>query len=194
MRRSLRALPLIAVVVGLAGCTLRLSQVREDSVVDASRYEAIQLGRDRRRDVLASLGPPDRVLYGRSILVFDYLWKRHRSTDMRLFVPSEVIPGLDPLALLSIPRFFFDPSEDPEEFETGHMQRFAEGIAGLATSFVPFGDGTDLLIARGYQLRSDRVRIVFDRTDLIAEAKSLRYASGEYRSESLTDRILLRAN
>ena len=178
----------------LSGCTLHLAQVRENNVIDSALYEAIELGRDQRRDVMAALGPPDRVSYGRSILVFDYLWARHRSTDARLFIPSEFIAGFDPLFILSIPRLFFDMSDAPEEFERSRVERLAEGIANLATSAIPFAGGQDLLIARGHQLRHDRVRIVFDRTTLIVEAKSMRFASGEYRGESLPNRILLRAD
>lgn len=184
---------LIATMV-LSGCTLHLAQVRENNVIDFARYEAIELGRDQRRNVMASLGPPDRVFYGRSILVFDYLWTRHRSTDARLFIPSELIPGFDPLFILSIPRLFFDLSDAPVEFERSHVERLAEGMTSLATSAIPFANGQDLLIARGNQLRHDRVRIVFDRTTLIVEAKSMRFASGEYRGESLANRILLQAD
>jgi hypothetical protein len=193
--KGVRCISLLIVAMAiLGGCRLHLAQVRENNVIDSAQYAAIELGRDRRRDVMASLGPPDRVVYGRSVLVFDYLWMRHRSTDTRLFVPSEIVPGLDPLFLLSIPRFFFDPSEHPEAFRPNHMERLGEGLARLATSVVPFANGQDLLIASGHQLRHDRVRIVFDRKSLVVRGKSLRFASGEYRSESLTDRVLLRAD
>ena len=182
------------VTMALSGCTLHLAQVRENNVIDLARYETIELGRDQRRDVMAALGPPDRVAYGRSILVFDYLWTRHRSTDVRLFIPSEVVPGFDPLFILSMPRLFFDLSDAPVEFEQSHVERLAEGMTNLVTSAIPFADGQDLLIARGHQVRHDRVRVVFDRTTLIVEAKSIRFSSGEYRGESLANRILLRAD
>ena len=178
----------------LGGCTLHLAQVRENNVIESARYAAIELGQDRRSDVMASLGPPDRIVYARSALIFDYLWMRHRGTDTRLFVPSEVIPGFDPLFLLSLPRFFFDPAENPEEFETSNMERLAEGVARIAVGIVPFASGQDLLIAKGHQLRNDRVRVVFDRESLVVLGKSLRFASGEYKEESLVDRILLRAD
>ena len=169
------------------GCRLHLSQVRENNVIEPGRYEAIELGRDRREDIMASLGPPDRV-------VFDYLWKRHRGTDTRLFVPSEVVPGFDPLFLLSIPRFFFDPSEEPDEFRPNLVERIAEGLARLAAFAVPFANGQDLLILSGHQLRNDRLRIVFDRESLVAQGKSLRFASGQYTSENLPDRVFLRTD
>lgn len=178
----------------LGGCTLHLAQVRENSVIDPERYATIELGQARRWYVLASLGPPDRVTYGRSLLVFDYLWVRHRGTDMRLFIPSEIIPGFDPLFLLSVPRFFFDPSERPDEFHASGVERFAQGLTQLATSLVPFANGQDLLIASGNQLRHDQIRIVFDRESLVVQEKSMRFASGEYRHESLKDRLLLRAD
>ena len=198
MKRSPRtALSIIAISISismLGACRLHLAQVRENNVIDPIQYEAIEIGRDHRRDVMASLGPPDRVVYARSELIFDYLWMRHRGTDTRLFIPSEIVPGFDPLFFLSIPRFFFDPSEEPEEFRLTFVERLAEGLAQLATSVVPFANGQDLLIASGHQLRSDRLRIVFDRESGVAQGKSMRSASGEYLDESLTDRILLRTD
>jgi hypothetical protein len=185
---------LIVAMTMLGGCTLHLAQVRENNVIDTARYAAIELGQDRRSDVMASLGPPDRIVYARSVLIFDYLWMRHRGTDTRLFVPSEVLPGFDPLFLLSIPRFFFDPSENPEEFEKSYVERIAEGLARITASIIPFASGQDLLIAKGHQLRNDRVRVVFDLESLVVLGKSLRFASGEYNEESLVDRILLRAD
>jgi hypothetical protein len=184
----------IVLVSMLGGCRLHLSQGRENNIVGNNRYQAIELGQDRRGDVMTSLGPPDRVFYAPSALIFDYLWKRHRGTDTRLFIPSEIIPGVDPLFFLSVPRFFFDPSEEPDEFRPNLVERFAEGLTRLATFMVPFANGQDLLILSGHQLRSDRLRIVFDRESLVVQGKSLRYASGEYTDESLRDRLLLRAD
>jgi hypothetical protein len=184
----------IVLVSMLGGCRLHLSQVRENNIVGNNRYQAIELGQDRRGDVMTSLGPPDRVFYAPSALIFDYLWKRHRGTDTRLFIPSEIFPGVDPLFLLSVPRFFFDPSEEPDEFRPNLVERIAEGLTRLATFMVPFANGQDLMILSGHQLRNDRLRIVFDRESLVVQGKSLRYASGEYTDESLRDRLLLRAD
>ncbi len=198
MKRSARlALSIVAMSTSmsiLGACRLHLAQVRENNLVDPLHYEAIELGRDHRRDVMALLGPPDRAIYRETELVFDYLWMRHRGTDTRLFIPSEVFPGLDPLFFLSLPRYFFDPSEEPEEFRPTIAERLAEGMAQLGTFAIPLANGQDLLIVRGHQLRSDRVRIVFDRDSLVVQGKSMRSASGEYRDESLTDRLLLRAD
>ena len=185
---------LIFTGMALGGCTLRLVQVRENNVIDVDRYAAIELGQDQRHDVMAALGPPDRVVYGHSVFVFDYLWARHRGTDTRLFLPSEVVPGFDPFFLLAGPRLFFDPSEVPEEFVGNRIERMAQSLAHFATSLVPFSNGQDLLIASGHQLRHDRLRVVFDRESLVVQAKSMRSASGAYRDESLTDRVLLRAD
>jgi len=184
----------VALVSLLGGCRLHLSQVRENNVIDPAQYQAIGLGQDHRGDILRSLGPPDRVVYGRTELIFDYLWKRHRGTDTRLFVPSEILPGVDPLFPLSVLRYLFDPSEEPNEFRPNLVERLAEGLARLATFIVPFANGQDLLILSGYQLRSDRLRIVFDRESLVVQGKSLRYSSGEYTDETLRDRLLLRAD
>ena len=197
MRSARIALSIVAMSSSISmfgACRLHLAQVRENNVIDPRHYEAIELGQDHRRDVMASLGPPDRALYGRSELIFDYLWKRHRGTDTRLFIPSEVIPGLDPLFFLSIPRYFFDPSEEPDEFRPNLVERLAQGLARLATFVVPFANGQDLLIVSGYQLRRDRLRVVFDRETLLVQGKSIRSASGEYRSESLADRMSLQAD
>ena len=194
MTRAKRLTLLVLLVSMLGGCRLHLSQVRENNIIEPAQYQAIELGRDRREDVMAALGPPARAFYGPTELVFDYLWKRHRGTDTRLFVPSEVIPGVDPLFLLSVPRWIFDPSEEPDEFRPNLVERIAEGLARLATFAVPFANGTDLLILSGHQLRSDRLRIVFDRESLIAEGKSLRFASGEYTDETLTNRVLLNSD
>ncbi len=198
MKRTARiALSIVAMAMSismLGACRLQLAQVRENNVIDLVHYEAIELGRDHRRDVMASLGPPDRVVYGRSELIFDYLWMRHRGTDTRLFIPSEIIPGFDPLFFLSIPRYFFDLSEGPEEFCFTFVERLAEGLAQLSTSVIPFVNGQDLLIVSGHQLRSDRLRVVFDRESLLVQGKSIRSASGEYRGESLADRSLLQTD
>ena len=194
MTRAKRLALGIVLVSMLGGCRLHLSQVRENNIIGHVRYQEIELGQDRRGDVMTSLGPPDRVFYVPSALIFDYLWKRHRGTDTRLFVPSEIIPGVDPLFFLSVPRFFFDPSEEPDEFRPNLVERLAEGLTRLATFMVPFANGQDILILSGYQLRSDRLRVVFDRESLVVQGKSLRYASGEYTDESLRDRLLLRAD
>ena len=194
MTRAKRLALGIVLVSMLGGCRLHLSQVRENNIIGHVRYQEIELGQDRRGDIMTSLGPPDRVFYVPSALIFDYVWKRHRGTDTRLFIPSEIIPGVDPLFLLSVPRFFFDPSEEPDEFRPNLVERLAEGLTRLATFMVPFANGQDLLILSGHQLRSDRLRVVFDRESLVVQGKSLRYASGEYTDESLRDRLLLRAD
>ena len=194
MTRARRLALGIVLVSIFGGCRLHLSQVRENNIIGHVRYHEIELGQDRRGDIMTSLGPPDRVFYVPSALIFDYLWQRHRGTDTRLFVPSEIIPGVDPLFLLSVPRFFFDPSEEPDEFRPNLVERLAEGLTRLATFMVPFANGQDLLILSGHQLRSDRLRVVFDRESLVVQGKSLRYASGEYTDESLRDRLLLRAD
>ena len=195
MTRAAKSIALGVILISmLGGCRLHLSQVRENNIIEPMRYQEIELGQDRRGDIMTSLGPPDRIIYAPSALIFDYLWKRHRGTDTRLFVPSEVLPGVDPLFLLSVPRYLFDPSEEPDEFRPNLVERLAEGLTRLATFMVPFANGQDLLILSGYQLRSDRLRVVFDRESLVVQGKSLRYASGEYTDETLRDRVLLRAD
>lgn len=194
MRGWARIALAVWLVASAPGCRLHIGQVRENVVIDTARYDAIELGQHRRDDVLIALGPPDDVFFAPAALVFDYRWQRHRGTDMRFFVPSEVLAGLDPLFLLSVPRFFFDQSEEPDAFRPTLAERIAQGLTQLATFFVPFTNGQDLMIASGHQLRHDRLRVVFDRQTLVAQGKSLRFASGDYRDESITSRILLRAD
>jgi len=194
MRRSAPVALLLLIVSISAGCRLHIQQVRENNVIDPSYYDAIELGDDRRGDVMSSLGPPDRVVYGDSELIFDYFWMRHRGTDTRLFLPTQILPFFDPLFFISIPRYFFDERETPDEFRLTLAERLAQGLARLATFFIPFTRGQDLFIAAGHQLRNDRLRVVFDRESLVVQGKSLRYASGEYRDEALRDRVLLRAD
>lgn len=169
-------------------------QVRENNVISPDRFDAIALGSDRRTDILNQLGPPDEAFFGPSILVFDYRWQRHRGTATRFFLPSEVIPGLDPLFILGVMRYFFDPSEEPEVFRPTLAERVGQSLTRLITIFIPFSDGQDLVTLSGRQLRHDRLRVVFDRQNLVVQGKSLRYASGEYRDESLASRMILRAD
>ena len=76
---------------------------------------------------------------------------------------------------------------------TGRVAVVTGGNRGIGLCMAR-GNGQDPLIVSGHQLRSDRLRIVFDRESLIADGKSLRFASGEYTDESLRDRVLLRAD
>jgi hypothetical protein len=188
---------LAAALLALAlssGCRLHMAQVVQNRPVAYTHYAAVELGAQSRRDVLAALGPPDDVQYTATELVFDYTSAFHRGTDLRLFLPSDVLPGFNPLFLFSLPRIFFDQSEEPDAFEPTFLERGARGVLSLVYSLVPFTSGEDLLILRGHQLREDRLRVVFDRQALVARRKSLRLATGEYAEESLPDRVFLRAD
>jgi hypothetical protein len=190
--RSL-AVPL-ALALLVSGCRLHLAQVTQNRPVRPASYDQIDLGAQSRNDVLAALGPPDEIAYTTTELVFDYTSAFHRGTDTRVFLPSDVLPGFNPLFILSLPRILFDASEEPEAFEPTPMEQGARGALALMFSLVPFTSGEDLLILRGHQLREDRLRVVFDRDALIARRKSLRLATGEYVEESLPDRVLLQAD
>ncbi len=174
------------------GCRLHMERVLDNRSPATSAYGQILLGEDGQRQVLAKLGPPDRVDYQHGYMVFDYESGRHRSTELEFFVPSEIIPFADPLFILTVLRFLLDPSEEPEEFRGSFSERVGRTGATLALRLIPFASGTELLIARGWQVRGDRLRVVFERDSLVSVAKSLRLATGEYIDDSLTDRVLLR--
>jgi hypothetical protein len=190
-RGAARAALAAALAVGLAGCRLHVSRLDLNREITGESFEWVELGAHHRRDVLARLGAPDRAFYTRSELVFDYLAARHRGTDLRFFVPSDVMPGpIDPAAVLAVPRFFFDLFVEPEEFEPTTMERLARVGADAAVSAAPFVSGQDVVILRGRQIRVDQLRVVFDRSTLTATGKALRLASGEYQQQSLADQIL----
>jgi hypothetical protein len=157
-------------------------------------YRAIALGEDGRREVLALLGPPDQLFYTRNEVVFDYRAASHRSTNLELFLPTDVVPGPWPLGLLNAPRILFDPFEEPEAFAEPPLERNARRTAQGASRLLPFSGGIDVLILRNRQARGDRLRVVMDRDSLRTTQKELRLATGEYESETLAERILLRTD
>ena len=192
-RRAAAAALAVALAGALAGCRLHVSRLDFERPLSDQSYQWLELGQHQRRDVLARLGPPDRAFYTPSELVFDYLAAHHRGTDLRFFVPSDVMPGpIDPAAVLAVPRFFFDLFVEPEEFQPTTLERVARVGADAAVSAAPFVSGQDVVILRGRQLRVDQLRVVFDRATLAATGKALRLASGEYQQQSLADQLLLR--
>jgi hypothetical protein len=183
------ALLLLAGAVA-AGCRFHMSTVVDNRTLPLGRYSEILLGDDRRA-VLERLGPPDRVEYVRNAFVFDYESAYHRGNELQLFLPSDVIPGFDPLFLLAIPRLFFDQSATPDAFRPTLAERVGRRGVSAVLRLVPFTSGEELLIVKGHKLRGDRLRVVFDRETLNVVGKSLRLATGEYAEESLSDRVLL---
>ena len=185
-------------VVGLAlllgvtstGCRYFMTTVVDNRTVRLDLYPDILLG-DGRREVLLRLGPPDQVEYLRELCVFDCVSSFHRGNELEIFVPTDIIPGFNPLFFLSIPRFFFDESEIPDAFAPTLAERAGRGGVSAALRLVPFTSGEEILIVKGHKLRGDRLRIVFDRETRSVVGKSLRLATGEYAEESLTDRVLL---
>lgn len=173
-----------------SGCRLHFASVADNRTLPLGRYSEIRLG-DARSSVLARLGPPDRLDYLRTFFVFDYESSYHRSTKTEIFLPSDVIPGFDPLFILSIPRRLFYQSETPDPFTPTLAERVGRVGISAVLRLVPFTSGEELLIVQGYELRGDRLRVVFDTTTQNVVGKSLRLASGEYAEESLTDRFLL---
>jgi hypothetical protein len=126
-------------------------------------------------------------------LVFDYWAGSHRGNDLLFFFPSDVLPlPVDPLSFLGVPRFFFDPFSEPEEFHPTVMERAGRTAVEAATSLIPFTSGEELFTLHGRQLRLDELRVTFDRDTKKATSKALRLATGEYRRETLAEQILLR--
>ncbi len=192
MSSRLLALTLLLLTcVSTVGCRLHFATVVDNRTLPLGRYTEIELG-DERRAVLEQLGPPDKVEYHRVAFVFDYESSYHRSTELEIFLPTDVIPGFDPFFILSIPRFFFDQSETPDAFQPTLAERAGRGGLSAVLRLVPFTSGEEILIVKGHQLRSDRLRVVFDRKTLAVVGKSLQLATGEYAEQSLADRILLR--
>lgn len=176
------------------GCRFHMVGVTENRPLGADGYEAIALGEHQRRDVLAQLGPPDHVFYTSVEEVFDYRAAAHRATDLRFFIPTDTFGGVNPTLPLNALRFFFDPFEEPEELRDAPVIRASRASIRGATGFIPFADGTDILVLHGRQLRRDRLRIVFDSGTHIATQKALRLATGEYRHQHLPERAILQAD
>jgi hypothetical protein len=189
-----RALLLVLASLVLGGCGLTLGRVDRNAHVTPGLYDRIAPGEDGRSEVLAKLGPPDRILYTRSEEVFEYESEHHRATDFRIILPLFLVPGPGPGLLLGGLRALLDPFEEPEEFEEELPVRITKlavnGLVGMA----PSTDTEDLLTLRGRQLRSDVIRVMLDRESHRVEEKSLRLSSGEYAKESILERSLLQTD
>ena len=102
-----------------------------------------------------------------------------------------MIPGFNPLFVLSIPRLFFDQSETPEDFHETFAERVGRGGVSAVTRLIPFTSGEEMLIVKGHEVRGDRMRLVLDRETGRVVGKSLRVATQDYDEESLAERVLL---
>ena len=194
MRRS-ALVPLALLLLLSGGCRLHMEHVFENQSPAMDRYRLISVARDDRATVLRRLGPPDEMEFLRDgTVVFDYVSSAHRQTRLESFVPSEIFPFVDPLFILAIPRFFFDPSGSPDEFDRSTAESAGRGAATFALRLVPFTSGEELLIVKGHQIRADRLRVLFEPERRIVAGKSLRLATGEYQEDSLVDRVILRAD
>jgi hypothetical protein len=183
----------LLVLLAAPGCRFHLARVDLNRPLSPAGYDEVALGEHGRREVLARLGAPDALFYTPSELVFDYVAASHRGTDLAIFVPSDVTPGpVDPAIILALQRFLFDLFVEPPEFRSTLLERAARTASDAAVSFAPFVSGQDVVNLHGRQVRTDRLRVVFDRESLRVTAKALRLATGEYRQESLVGRTLLR--
>ena len=190
LRRGL-GLAVLAAGLCFAGCRLHVQQIRINQPLSEDRYRAIVLGESTRRDVLALLGPPDEARYTPSELVFDYWTASHRGNDLELVVPSNLIPGFDPLGVVAVPRFFFDPFVESEEFQPSFLERAGRDLTKAALRSVPCRSGQGIVQLHGRQIRLGRLRVVFDLETLSATQKALRLATGNTQRESFAEQIML---
>jgi hypothetical protein len=195
-RRSGWPAALLALVAALpfAGCKFQLTRMDLNRPLSRASFEAVELGADRRTQLLAKLGPPDAVLYTKTEEVFDYVAKSHRATNLRFFFPSDVVPYVDPFAWLGVHRYFFDPFEEPAPFRPTFSDMLSRYALETAASNVPFLRGEDIVILRSRQLRGDILRVVLDRDTHQTLRKALLLATGEYALESWRERAFLGAD
>jgi len=191
---SSRALVASASALLLAGCGLHVGRIDDNAHVTPDLYRRIALRDDGRSEVLAKLGPPDRIRFTPEDEVFEYESEHHRSTDFRILLPTFLVPGPGPGFLLGPLRFFFDPFEEPEEFREELPVRFIRVVIESLVNMAPSSGTEDLLTLRGRQLRSDLIRVVVDRESRRVTEKSLRLATGEYREDTIFDRALLQTD
>jgi hypothetical protein len=192
--RSWRAFAAGAAALVLAGCGLRIGRVDDNRNVTPDLYHRVLLLEDGRSEVLAKLGPPDRILFTPVDEVFEYESEHHRSSDFRIILPTFLLPGPGPGLVLGPLRFFFDPFEEPEEFEEELPVRFIRVVLNSLVGMAPSAGAEDLLTLRGRQLRSDVIRVVVDRESRRVAQKSLQLATGEYEEDSILDRAFLQTD
>jgi hypothetical protein len=189
-----RAFAAGAAALLLAGCGLHIGRVDDNSNVTPDLYRRVVVRDDGRSEVLAKLGPPDRILFTPADEVFEYESEHHRSTDFRIILPTFLIPGPGPGLVLGPLHFFFDPFDEPEVFEEELPVRFIRIVINSLIGMAPSSGTEDLLTLRGRQLRSDVIRVVIDRKSRRVAEKSLRLATGAYLEDSILDRAFLRTD
>ncbi|UCE84807.1 MAG: hypothetical protein JSU66_10640 [Deltaproteobacteria bacterium] len=178
----------------LAGCGFHMAQVEVRRPFPVADFDAIEVGANGRADVLARLGPPDRLSYTLADEVLEYDTGRHRATDLRFFVPSDALrlPGLG--TAMGILGFFFEPFEESEAFRQPRELRASTAVLGAVGGLVPFTGGSDVLTLRGRQLRTDRIRVIVDRETLRVKQKALLLATDDLERQSIVDRATLRTD
>lgn len=187
-------MPLLALAPLVAGCRLHLDYVTRNQSAAMLAFDSVMLGEHDRQAILSLMGPPDLIRFAPEFVAFGYESARHRATEFEVFLPSEVIPGIDPLILLAAPRILFDPSDKPEVLEPSTFERVGRGGARLLGSLVPFASGEEILTLKGNQVRGDLMAIVFDRESWLVIGKSLQLATESYREETLPGRVFLQAD
>jgi hypothetical protein len=187
------ALSLVALLL-VPGCRFHMAQVEVRRPFSQADFEAVDVDGDDRARLLAELGPPDRLTYTLGEEIHEYEAGRHRGTDLRFFVPGELVrvPGLG--AVSGILRFFFGAFEEPEEFHSAFEVTAGRAAIGAVAGLVPFAGGQDVLTLRGRQLRHDRIRVVVDRDTLRVEQKALLRATQDLDQQSILERATLRAD
>jgi hypothetical protein len=187
------AIPLAGLLL-LSGCGFHMVQVEVRRPFSRTDFEAIEVGRDHREELLARLGPPDRLSYSLRDEIHEYDTGRHRGTDLRFFVPSDLVrvPGLG--AVAGILNFFFAPFEEPDDFRETFQVSASRAVIGTVAGLVPFGSGQSVLTLRGRQLRTDRILVAVDRETLRVKRKALLLATEDLAQQSTFERALLRTD
>lgn len=194
MTRRLGAVLCLLAVLPLAGCRLHVMRMNVERPLSEQAFQAIELGADDRTAVLARLGPPDRILYGRTEEILVYEAASHRSTDLLFYFPTDVLGGFRVIVPLGALRYFFDPFEEPEGLRPPLLAEYGRRTVDSTRSLVPFATGIDLLVMHARQLRSDELQVVLDRETRSTLRKTLRLATGEFADETLPERLILQAD
>ncbi len=193
-RPSSRAVLLCVLVLALSGCRLNIARVQSGAPLSSRSFEDIELQSHGRTEVLAQLGPPNRIRYMREYEVLEWVAAEHHGTDLNFFVPGALVPVAGPGIALSIVRGFFSPFEEEEEFRTPLLFRFVELVIGTLAGFAPFGQSQDVVSVFGRNLDHDKLLVVVDRSSRLAVAKRLELSHGRVVEEGLLKRAFLQAD
>lgn len=150
-------------------CRLHFDSISTGGDWTVKGVAALEVGADRRADVLRRLGPPDAVTYTLTDEVFFYRRGGHRGTDLRLLIPDPLVnllrPGLEQLTPEPAGAEEF-ADQAPTITATGTLIDQAFGLLNPVSS-------EEALALQGRRLRWDVARIVLDRETHVARAVDL---------------------